>query len=223
MSFDAPLDPDHIRDAAKYPPIGHKVLVFRETGSTNDIIHRLAEAGEPEGTVVFAEAQSAGRGQFGRAWDSRAGIGLWFSILLRPAWPSHLIDQITPMVAVSVADTLISTASVEVVIKPPNDIYYQGRKLAGILTEVRSGSSLYAVVGIGINVNHESSDFPESLKERAVSLAEITGSSFDREALAARLLTNLGSIYSSSYPPSVDVTNRYTALSRRWECATLGA
>jgi len=221
MTLGKLLDPDCIRDGAAHPPIGRKVLVFRETGSTNDVVHRLAQAGEPEGTVVFAESQSAGRGQFGREWDSRAGLGLWFSVLLRPQWPSHQINQLTPMVAVSVADTVIASAGVAVAIKPPNDIYFGGRKLGGILTEARTGSNSYAVVGIGLNVNHTTVDFPHSLAERATSLAQIVGWSLDRETLAAQLLSNLGSIYSSAAPPIPGVLNRYEDLSRRWECATL--
>jgi BirA family biotin operon repressor/biotin-[acetyl-CoA-carboxylase] ligase len=220
MRPENPLDPDCIRDGAAHPPIGHKVLVFRETGSTNDVVHRLAQASEPEGTVVFAESQSAGRGQFGREWDSRAGLGLWFSILLRPQWPAHQITQITPMVAVSVADTVIASAGIAVVIKPPNDIYFEGRKLGGILTEARTGSNPYAVVGIGINVNHSAADFPDSLAARATSLAQIVGWAIDREVLAAQLLSNLGSIYSSTAAPSPEVLNRYENLSQRWGCAT---
>ncbi len=223
MTEPATLDPDRIRDAVSGALIGRKVLVFRETGSTNDVVHRLAQSGEPEGAVVFAETQSAGRGQFGRKWDSQVGLGLWFSVLLRPQWPSHEIGELTPLVAVAVAETVRAFAGLDATVKPPNDIYVGRQKVAGILSEARSGRDSYAVVGIGINVNHASSDFPASLDGRAASLAHLAGITLDREMLAARFLINLSSIYTPDAPPTREIKDRYAALSREWECATFSA
>lgn len=217
------LDRDRIRDADAGTAWLREILVFRETSSTNDVLHRLAQDGAPEGTVVFAEAQSAGRGQFGRTWDSRPGLGLWFSILLRPDWRTEDFPQLTPLVAVAIAETLQKAIAPHVTIKHPNDIHVQGRKLAGILTEARPGASAYAVVGIGLNTGHQPSDFPPSLSDRATSIAMLTGQSPDRDLLAGHLLAGLGALYQRSTPPGASVLERYESLSSRAECATLPA
>ncbi len=200
--------------------IGSRILVFRETESTNDIVRRAAEDGEPEGLVVFAESQTKGRGQFGRRWSSAPGLGLWFSILLRPRWEPALISKVTPLVAVTVTRALSQASGLDLRIKPPNDLLHRGRKLVGILSEARTGAEVFVVVGIGINVNHARADFPLELQESATSLAIETGSSWPRERMASVVLCAMKEAYDSNRPPDANLLGQYAALSRGPVCDT---
>ncbi len=215
---DGALDPDRIEAGRGGGRIGRKVLVFRETASTNDLVTRLAEAGEGEGIVVFAERQTAGRGQFGRKWESAEGAGLWFSILLRPAWPAARLQEITPMVAVAVARAIEEVTGQTPRIKPPNDIMLHGRKVAGILTDARTGNRLFAAVGIGINVRQRQEDFPPGLRETATSLEIETGAPVSREELACAVLRGFSGAYEPEHPPGAEIADAYAALSRRPVC-----
>jgi len=198
-----------------------RASVFRETESTNDLGLRAAEGGEAEGFAVFAEAQTRGRGQFGRRWDSSPGLGLWFSLLLRPRWPVAQLAQMTPLIAVAMVRALGSTTGLEIRIKAPNDLFVGGRKLAGVLSEARTGREVFVGVGIGINVNHAASDFPLELQMSATSVAAETGRTWDRNPIAAAVLTEIGRIYDPEAPPGSDVLERYVALSRSADCDTV--
>jgi BirA family biotin operon repressor/biotin-[acetyl-CoA-carboxylase] ligase len=194
--------------------IGSRVAVFARTESTNDIVLRAAEGGEPEGFVAFAESQSKGRGQFGRRWDSAPGSGLWFSVLLRPRWSPALLAQVTPLVAVAVARALAGVSGLAIRIKQPNDILSGGRKVAGILSEARTGREVFVVVGIGINVNHARADFPLELQASATSLAMETGGLLERESVASAVLREMDRAYDPDGPAGEDVLCEYAALSR---------
>lgn len=208
----ATLDPDVLREGRGSGEIGKRVLVFRETSSTNEMLLRLGEAGEPHGTVVFAESQTAGRGRFRRAWHSAPGLGLWFSVLLRPDLEPCGMEDLTPFAAVAVTEAIHSFGREEVRIKPPNDLYAGARKVAGILIETRIGSASFAVLGIGINVNHARNDFPEELQQTATSLAMESGSAWDRQALAGAVLKRLNDCYPRCLERSGTPSSRYTAL-----------
>ena len=212
-----PLDRDLIA-AGCGGRFGSRITVFRETGSTNDIVLRVAEGGEEEGFVAFAESQTRGRGQFGRRWSSAPGLGLWFSALIRPKWPTALLPQITPLVAVSVAESLAAISGLTIRIKQPNDILHAGRKLAGILSEARTGGEVFVALGIGINVNHARADFPLELQASASSLALETGRTWERERVAAAVLHGLESAYDPACAPGEDVLEKYAALSRGEVC-----
>ena len=134
--------------------VGREVLVFEETGSTNDVAARLAAGGQVEGTVVFAETQTRGRGRHGRAWVSPKGRGLWFSVVLRPRFP---MPRLTIAASVAVARVVGEPAR----IKWPNDVMWAGRKLAGILSEARGNT---AMLGVGLN-EQEALDDGERLQE----------------------------------------------------------
>ena len=168
-----------------------EILVFEETSSTNDVAARLGREGHPGGLAVFAERQTSGRGRFGRRWDSAARNGLWFSLLLRPPWPPAQWVRLTTWAGVGVAGAVERTLGRPVQIKWPNDVLIDGRKVAGILTESSTDASgqLFAVVGIGVNVNQET--FPPEVADRAASLRQFTGRNLDRPALAANLLREL--------------------------------
>lgn len=189
------MRPEPLLDAAALTaasPWGVPAEVVAEITSTNDELLRRGEAGAPEGTLLFAEKQTAGRGQFLRPWSSAAGLGLWFSLLLRLPINDTTIPSLSAFAAVALVNTLQKIGISEYGIKAPNDVLISGRKVAGILVETRPGRKPFAVIGIGLNVNHASQDFPEELRDRATSLAMASGTPFDRNAVAASLITVLG-------------------------------
>mgnify|MGYP001047237817 CR=1 FL=1 len=208
------LDKDRIVEGWSPVRVGRRLIVLRETESTNDVVQRAALAGEPEGFVAFAETQTRGRGQYARRWESAAGLGLWFSCLLRPRWPLGRLPEMTPLVAVAVANAMKVHARSGIRIKPPNDIHCAGRKLAGILSEARTGNDVFVVVGIGININHAEQDFPAELRGTATSLAMETGAIQDRDRVAASVLQAIDSYYDPDVPPGLDVQKEYADLSR---------
>jgi len=183
------LDPALLTAAS---PWGVPLRVLEETTSSNDELLMLGERGAPEGSLIFAERQTAGRGQFRRPWSSAPGLGLWFSLLLRMEISDDTIPSLSAFAAVALAETLGSLGIAGARIKAPNDLLVGGKKVAGILVETRPGRDSFAVVGIGLNVNHGPGDFPEELRDRATSLAMVAGTKFDRNAITSRLLAELG-------------------------------
>ncbi len=182
------LDPALLVSAS---PWGVPVRVLAETTSSNDELLVLGERGAPSGSFIFAERQTAGRGQFRRPWSSAPGLGLWFSLLLRMEISDSTIPSLSAFAAVALVETLDSLG-IDSWIKAPNDVLVEGRKVAGILVETRPGKDPFAVVGIGLNVNHGPTDFPDELMNRATSLAMVAGIKFDRNAVAASLIAALG-------------------------------
>jgi BirA family biotin operon repressor/biotin-[acetyl-CoA-carboxylase] ligase len=202
--------------------IGREIIVLEQTGSTNDAIlevawpkgvgvalgrRSLGESGSPsfrksEGLVLFAEHQSAGRGQRGNRWESAPGKGLWFSILLQPEIEINESARLTLWAIETISDVIRTELSLEPTIKLPNDIQIHGRKVAGVLTEMRAQEKAphLAVVGIGINVNHSLQDFPPELRNRAISLAMALQRSVDRQKFAVALLRNLDRSYREKFP-----------------------
>jgi BirA family biotin operon repressor/biotin-[acetyl-CoA-carboxylase] ligase len=168
------------------------VQVVQETTSSNDDLLRIGEEGAPAGTLLFAERQSAGRGQFRRPWSSAPGLGLWFSLLLRLPISDATIPALSSFAAVALVEVIRDLGVNGCVIKSPNDVLINGKKVAGILVETRTGRDPFAVVGIGLNVNHSSEDFPEELRHRACSLAMACKSRLDRADVAISLLEKLG-------------------------------
>jgi BirA family biotin operon repressor/biotin-[acetyl-CoA-carboxylase] ligase len=226
-----PLSPDDILSRLPERRWIQRLLVFRSTASTNDLIAAMARGGAPAGIVVFAEEQTAGRGRLGRRWRSDPGLGLWFSLLLRPDMPLAQWPRLTLLIACAIArgirqyaqEFLPSSAAPRIMLKWPNDLYASGRKLAGILVETSLGEAPFAVAGIGLNVNHLS--FPAPLDATATSLRIETGSPLDRNALAAAILAALDQ--SLSLPPSpfqeiLDWASSADCLRGRWVSATAG-
>ena len=201
---------DQLKSELPDAVIGRDIIVLQQTGSTNDAILQVisppgaADYSPPsitEGLVVFAEYQTAGRGQRGNRWESTAGKGLWFSILLRPE--IHLSDsgRLTIWAMEAMADVMRTEWSLEPVIKLPNDVQLYQRKVAGVLVEMRAQDKAahIAVVGIGINVNQSGNDFPVELQERAISLAMALGRQVDRQKFARALLRNLDLTYREKF------------------------
>jgi BirA family biotin operon repressor/biotin-[acetyl-CoA-carboxylase] ligase len=177
--------------------IGRDVVVLEETESTNDVVAQMSSGDWPEGFCVFAEHQIAGRGQRGSQWASAAGKGLWFSILLRPRIDLKESARLTTWVAGIIAETLQGEYDIPATVRPPNDVYINERKVAGVLVEMRAqpGRPHVAVVGIGLNVNHAPSDFPDEIRDRATSVAIVYRGRLDRNLVALALLRNLDRTY----------------------------
>ncbi len=172
-------------------PLAREILTFEETSSTNDVAARLGREGHPGGLAIFAERQSAGRGRFGRRWDSAPHAGLCFSLLLRPAFALPLWVRLTTWAGTCVAAAIERATGLPVQVKWPNDVLIAGKKIGGILTECSSdtGRGMFAIIGIGVNVNHDA--MPPGLAGRAASLRQLTGRNLDRTSLAAAILTEL--------------------------------
>jgi BirA family biotin operon repressor/biotin-[acetyl-CoA-carboxylase] ligase len=181
--------------------IGREIIVLEQTGSTNDAILQIANANSKEGLVVFAEHQTAGRGQRGNRWESAAGKGLWFSILLRPKIDLARSPQLTAWAAEAVSGAIQNEFSLTPTIKPPNDVQIDGRKIAGVLVEMRAQEKAahLAIAGIGVNVNQSREDFPKELQSRAISLAMALGKQIDRQSFAVALLRKLDRTYREKF------------------------
>ncbi len=180
------------------PSIGREIVVFEETGSTNDVAARAGDDGQAEGLVIFAEKQRAGRGRLGRVWESPPRQGLWFSVLLRPSVPVERWTELTFCAALAVAETAELHTGRPARIKWPNDVLMNGRKIAGILLESHQRQNPgFVVVGIGVNVLQAEEDFDPELRQRAGSLVMIADqpSHIERRTAAASLLRNLEEHY----------------------------
>jgi len=181
--------------------IGREVIVLEQTASTSDAILQITNANSKEGLVVFAEHQTAGRGQRGNRWESTAGKGLWFSILLRPKIDLANSPQLTAWAAEAVSGAIQNEFSLAATIRPPNDVQIDGRKVAGVLVEMRAQEKAahLAIAGIGVNVNQSLEDFPKELQSRAISLAMALGKQVDRQSFAIALLRKLDRIYREKF------------------------
>ena len=173
--------------------LGRTIYSYNEIGSTNDVALRLGREGAEDGTLVVAESQAAGRGRLGREWHSPGNLGIWMSLILRPKIKAAKSMRITMLSGISVACAVREISGLSAKLKWPNDVLTNGRKVAGILTETRlDGERLdFAVVGIGLNVNHKTDDFPDYLKGKATSLFIESGRSYKRAELVGRILTEM--------------------------------
>lgn len=191
------LEEERLRAGLGEVVVGREIVVLDQVASTNDCIWQMAQQGSPEGVVVFAEHQTAGRGQRSNTWESAAGKGLWFSVLLHPEIEIEDSARLTTWAAKTVAQTIEQETALQPTIKLPNDILIGGRKVAGVLVEMRAREKLrhLAILGIGLNVHHTSEDFSPNLRDRATSLALLGESSIDRNLFGAALLRNLDRTY----------------------------
>ncbi len=173
-------------------PWGSDTIVFKTLDSTSRYLWQQALGGAPQGTVVVAEQQLAGRGRRGRQWHSPAGLNLYFSVLLRPDLKLDQVPQLSLVTAAALWKAL-SDECLGLKIKWPNDLYCQGRKLAGILAEMKPGAdgAEFVIVGVGLNVNAKVSDFPPELQGAVTSLSCECGKDFDLAELLQKILSEL--------------------------------
>ncbi len=172
--------------------LGRTIFLHDEIDSTNDEAHRLAERGAAHGTVVIAEAQTNGRGRRGRVWTTPKGKALAMSIVLRPALPAVRAPELAFVAALAVCEAARALGAIHAQLKWPNDVQSRGRKLAGLLAEMRAqgGSLSHVVLGIGLNVNVEASDLPLELQALATSVAIEVGAPVSRTLACAQLLAS---------------------------------
>lgn len=167
---------------------GQEIYYFPETDSTNIRAKELAEKGAPQGTLVVADQQNAGRGRRGRGWESPPGCSIYMSILLRPAFLPAKAPMMTLVMSYSVTKSLRACTGLDVRIKWPNDVVLNGKKLVGILTEMSTEIDYinHVVTGVGINVNMDS--FSEEIAKTATSLRIETGKILKRSTLIAEIM-----------------------------------
>ena len=202
------LDRPPLRTAAlarALEPDGWRVEVVSCVGSTNAAVAERARAGEPHGLVVVAEEQTGGRGRLDRSWLSPPRAGLTFSVLLRPSLEPELLGWVPLWGGLAVAMAVREHAEVEAVLKWPNDVLIEGRKVAGLLAEVVDGA---VVLGIGLNVTTKRAELPH---EGATSLALEGAVSADRDTLLKAILRSLSGVLGDRN------TTSYREL-----CSTLG-
>lgn len=181
---------------------GNRMVHVLSTDSTNRLAKVLAYRGAEDGTVVVAEEQTGGKGRMDREFFSPKEKGIWFSVILRPQCLPKDAPKFTLMAAVAVAMAM-ERFDLRAEIKWPNDIVYDGRKIVGILTEMSAEVSRvrYVIVGIGINVNIEREEFPESIREVAASLSEMKDESVSRAEFFRAVLEEFDKLYN---PVKVD-------------------
>lgn len=184
---------------------GRELRFLDVTDSTQRVALELAASGAPEGALVVAEEQTAGMGRRGRGWHSARGLGIWLSLVLRPAVPPSQCQSLSLWAGLAVLETLRAEgwSQAPAGLKWPNDVIAGGRKLCGILIDASSAGAgvSYAVLGLGLNTGHLAADFPGGLAETATSIRMITGQAPDRAALLADLLLELEREYARALSP----------------------
>ncbi|HEY6944996.1 MAG TPA: biotin--[acetyl-CoA-carboxylase] ligase [Candidatus Acidoferrum sp.] len=189
------LTPDVLKQRLKGSLFGKRLYHFFKTDSTNRVAFELGHAGEPEGAIVLAEEQTAGRGRAGRTWHSERAAGIYVTLLLRPKLAPVQAPLLTMMAGLSAHTAVEAVTGLAVDLKWPNDLIIRGKKAGGILTEMHAepGQIRFVVVGIGLNVNQER--FPGELAHIATSLRQETGKPQSRMELLVRLLREFESDY----------------------------
>ena len=193
--------------------VAKKVLYFDTIDSTNTKAQELAEKGYPSGTLVVADKQESGKGRRGRSWVSPSGTGIFMTLMIKPDINPNNASMLTLVAALAVAKAITSVTDEEAMIKWPNDIVVNGKKVCGILTEMNAQFDYinHIVVGIGINVHNES--FPEEISQMASSLMiEAGGKRFHRAQIIAETMS-----YFEQYYDTFLKTQDLSALVREYD------
>jgi BirA family biotin operon repressor/biotin-[acetyl-CoA-carboxylase] ligase len=175
--------------------IGEKIIRIKSCPSTNALAKDLALSGEKEGSVIISEEQTQGKGTKGRSWYSVRKKGLYLSVILYPSRPDiSLLSLVTGLAA---SDAIFFSLDIKISLKWPNDLVWEGKKVGGILCEsgYLGNRVNYAILGMGLNINHERGDFPEEIRQQAVSLKLITEKDIDEERLLGNLWQTLNHWY----------------------------
>jgi BirA family biotin operon repressor/biotin-[acetyl-CoA-carboxylase] ligase len=198
--------------------IGERVHFLKEVDSTNIYASRLARAGAPEGTVVIADCQTKGKGRMDRVWQSPPGSNIYTSIILRPSIETAMAPQITLVAGVAVAVFLSEYCPEDVTLKWPNDVQIGGKKISGILTEMKTsgGKVDFVIVGIGINVMMKKEDFHREFRDNSTSLSEELVRDISRFDFTIRLYDSLEKWYkeflSGGFGPIRDEWIKYAGI-----------
>lgn len=206
-----------LKNELKTKWLAKNIIYLPTVDSTNQEVKRIASI-HPNGTVVIAEQQTAGKGRLGRVWSSPNGTGLWLSILLKPEIEPNKIADITLVCGLGVCKAIRKYTGLNTLIKWPNDVIIGNKKICGILTEttVEANRISYVVTGIGINVN--TTEFDDDIKHKATSLSIEAGSVINKENLFKEIMLTLEEELDNYFSnPEGSISEEYTAL-----CATLG-
>lgn len=211
---------EKLRPQMNVAVVGQNLVLLEEVGSTNDYLKQLAQEGAPDGTVVLAEQQSAGRGRLGRSFQSPAQKGIYLSVLLRPEIKAEKAINFTAVAAVAMCDALEQAVGLRPGIKWTNDLLMGGRKICGILTEMgadwQTGMVDYIVLGIGLNVNEQQDEFAPELRSIAGSVSMATGRQWDRNDIVAAMLNAIDRVYADWQ------AGRWSVDRYRADCTTIG-
>lgn len=207
----AALSPDY--------PWADRFYYFDTVDSTNNFLKRQALLGAPHGTVAVADCQTGGKGRLGRSFQSPGGVGIYLSMLLRPECPAEQLMHLTCAVGTAMCDAIEAAVGLRPGIKWTNDLVWEKRKLSGILVELMNDSQgqLCVVIGIGVNCCQRLTDFPEALRDRAGSLAMVTGQEIRRPRVAAAMMEALARMDQNLLTGKEAMLARY-----RRDCVTLG-
>ncbi|MFA6851144.1 MAG: biotin--[acetyl-CoA-carboxylase] ligase [Selenomonadaceae bacterium] len=213
------LLPGEIENGRKTKVLGNVVKYYKSVLSTNNEAKKLAAQGAADGTIIVSEEQSTGRGRLSRGWYSPAGKGIWFTIILRPNFLPQEAPKCTLMAAVALAKA-VKKFGLDVGIKWPNDILFEGKKLVGILTEMNAEMDRvnYIIIGMGINVNIARDDFPDEIKDLATSFSIMKGERLPRLEILNELLYELEKLYETAQ------TDGFVPILEEWKkySVTLG-
>lgn len=207
------LSAEEVMASMKTERIGKNVIAFDSVVSTQLLAHEAARKGAPEGTLVVADQQTGGKGRLGRPWHSPKGTGIWMSLILRPSIPLPKTPQMTLLTAVAVAKTIEQEIGIDAKIKWPNDIFVNGKKVCGILTELHAEADrvIYLVIGPGINVNTSESDFPDYLKDVGTSLKIASGREVRRAAFIQSFCLEFERLY------DLYLQEGFASIKEQWE------
>ena len=187
------LIPNEIKWGLKTKLLGREIISYKKIDSTNRAAYDLASKGVKEGSIVLAEEQTKGRGRLGRAWASPPEGGIYLSCILRPRISPSEIPKLTLTASVSVARAIREVSGLEAVIKWPNDVLIDSKKVCGILLEMKAEQDRldFVIVGIGINVNTPGRLIPKG----GTSVKESSGEEVSRIALTRKVLEDLEEEY----------------------------
>jgi BirA family biotin operon repressor/biotin-[acetyl-CoA-carboxylase] ligase len=205
--------PDSVSGKDLTRRLAGKLHIFEEVNSTNDVAYSMALEDAPEGTVVIAESQTRGRGRMNRSWVSPSGKNLYLSLVLKPPIPPREAPFLTYMGAVATAEALADNFCLDASLKWPNDILVNGRKLAGLLNEVKAESDrvVFAVLGFGVNLNVDQKAFPPGLRGKATSVMGELGHSVSRVGFTRCLLESIEAWYETF------LTRGHESIIEKWE------
>ncbi|WP_017472181.1 biotin--[acetyl-CoA-carboxylase] ligase [Amphibacillus jilinensis] len=193
--------------------LGKTLEHYEEIDSTQRLANQKAQVGAQEGLVIVSDRQTKGKGRLDRNWDSDNAKGIWLSFILRPKLLPSEAPQLTLLTAICLADTIKSLTNVEPSIKWPNDLLINEKKIAGILTEMQAEQDQihYLVIGIGLNVNQNQSDFPSGLGNIATSLATVANQEFHKQEIIRDLLMRFETYYQNY------LTDGFKMIKSKWE------
>jgi BirA family biotin operon repressor/biotin-[acetyl-CoA-carboxylase] ligase len=193
--------------------IWQNIIYYRTIKSTNTEANALASQGAPHGTVVIAEKQTGGKGRIGRKWESPSAGNIYLSFILRPEIPPYLSPQFTLAAGVGIARTVEEITGVKPELKWPNDLLLDRKKFCGVLTELNSETDRlnFIVMGIGINLNSDLEDYPESLRNGITTLKIATSRVYNRNEFILKLLNNLQNEF------TILVEKGFSYIKMEWE------